>query len=260
MSLGAVVLSSVLLFGVISLILLRIVGFLRKPHQKENKKGDDKMSIKILVVEDDIFLRDGLCEMLRKDGYDVTTAEDCESAKVLFKQINPELLILDVMLPDGNGFDLCTYFRGLDSDVPILFLTACDAEVQIVRGLDAGADDYVTKPFKLLELLSRIRALLRRSKSTVYTSEGISVDMSNMTVKKGGETLLLTPTEFHILSSLVRNAGVIVTRNVLLENIWDSDGSFIDDNTLSVHMSRLREKIGAEHITTVRGIGYRWEG
>lgn len=217
------------------------------------------MSTKILVVEDDLFLRDGLCEMLKKDGYDVTVAEDCSSAKSLFSESKPDLLILDVMLPDGNGFDLCAYFRSLSSEIPILFLTACDDEVQIVRGLDTGADDYVTKPFKLLELLSRIRALLRRVKSTVYFSEEISIDMSNMTVKKQGETLFLTPIEFQILSTLVRNSGVIVTRALLLENIWDCDSSFVDDNTLSVHISRLREKIGAEHIATVRGIGYRWE-
>ncbi len=217
------------------------------------------MSNKILVVEDDLFLRDGLCEMLKKDGYNVVTAENCRIARKLFAEEKPNLLILDVMLPDGNGFDLCSYFRSLNGNIPILFLTACDDEVQIVRGLDAGADDYVTKPFKLLEFLSRIRALLRRIKSTVYSSDDISLDMSNMTVKKQGETLLLTPTEFQILSTLLRNSGVIVTRTILLENIWDSDGSFVDDNTLSVHISRLREKIGAEHIVTVRGIGYRWE-
>ncbi len=217
------------------------------------------MSSKILVVEDDLFLRDGLSEMLKKDGYDVVTAEDCNCAKVLFKKEKPQLVILDVMLPDGNGFDLCAYFRSTDSETPILFLTSCDDEFQIVRGLDAGADDYVTKPFKLLELLSRIRALLRRSKKTLFTNGSITVDMSNMTVKKDGENLYITPTEFQILTTLLRNAGIIVTRSVLLENIWDSDGSFIDDNTLSVHISRLREKIGAEHISTVRGIGYRWE-
>ncbi len=217
------------------------------------------MSAKILVVEDDIFLRDGLSEMLKKDGYEVVAAEDCKTAEILFKKEKPELIILDVMLPDGNGFDLCTCFRAKDTEIPILFLTSCDDEFQIVRGLDAGADDYVTKPFKLLELLSRIRALLRRSKKTLYSTGNITVDISNMTVKKDGEVLCLTPTEFQILSALLRNSGVIVTRAVLLESIWDSDGLFIDDNTLSVHISRLREKIGAQHITTIRGIGYRWE-
>ena len=218
-----------------------------------------KMAVKILVTEDDVFLRDGLCEMLRKEGYDVVTAGNIEDAKESFLKENFNLIILDVMLPDGNGFDMCGFIREKNKDVPILFLTACDDEVQVVRGLDAGADDYVTKPFKLLELLSRIRALLRRSKATVYNCENISVDINTMAVKRDGENIFVTPTEFQILSALIRNSGVIVTRAILLENIWDEGGSFIDDNTLSVHISRLREKIGPEHIVTVRGIGYRWE-
>ena len=217
------------------------------------------MSVKILVTEDDAFLRDGLCEMLKKEGYNVVTAGTIDDAKECFLKEHFNLVILDVMLPDGNGFDMCAFIRSKNENVPILFLTACDDEVQVVRGLDAGADDYVTKPFKLLELLSRIRALLRRSKASVYNCENISVDINTMTVKRDGENIFVTPTEFQILSALIRNSGVIVTRSVLLENIWDEGGSFIDDNTLSVHISRLREKIGAEHIVTVRGIGYRWE-
>ncbi len=218
------------------------------------------MSLKILVVEDDVFLRDGLCEMLKKEEYTVETAGDAQQAREQFLKGGYSLIILDVMLPDGNGFELCSFFREKNADVPILFLTACDDEVQIVRGLDSGADDYVTKPFKLLELLSRIRALLRRYKTTVFTSDDIVIDVNTMTVKKSGKVVFLTPTEFQILSTLIRNNGVIVTRNVLLQNIWDDGGAFIDDNTLSVHISRLREKIGTEHIVTVRGIGYRWEG
>lgn len=217
------------------------------------------MAVKILVTEDDVFLRDGLCEMLKKEGYDVVAAGTIEDAKASFSKENFNLIILDVMLPDGNGFDMCGFIRSKNEDVPILFLTACDDEVQVVRGLDARADDYVTKPFKLLELLSRIRALLRRNKSTVYSCENIVIDINTMTVKKDGENVFVTPTEFQILSALIRNSGVIITRAILLENIWDEGGSFIDDNTLSVHISRLREKIGPEHIVTVRGIGYRWE-
>lgn len=217
------------------------------------------MSVKILVTEDDAFLRDGLCEMLKKEGYNVVTAGTIDDAKECFLKEHFNLVILDVTLPDGNGFDMCAFIRSKNENVPILFLTACDDEVQVVRGLDAGADDYVTKPFKLLELLSRIRALLRRSKASVYNCENISVDINTMTVKRDGENIFVTPTEFQILSALIRNSGVIVTRSVLLENIWDEGGSFIDDNTLSVHISRLREKIGAEHVVTVRGIGYRWE-
>lgn len=217
------------------------------------------MAVKILVTEDDVFLRDGLCEMLGKEGYEVVSSGTIDGAKSEFLRNNFDLIILDVMLPDGNGFDMCSFIRSQNENVPILFLTACDDEVQVVRGLDAGADDYVTKPFKLLELLSRIRALLRRNKSSSYRSDNIVIDINTMTVKKDGVNVFLTPTEFQILSALIRNNGVIVTRGSLLRNIWDEGGSFIDDNTLSVHISRLREKIGGEHIVTVRGIGYRWE-
>lgn len=214
---------------------------------------------RILLVEDDAFLRDGLFEMLEKESYCVTPVSTITDAR---KEIAGgfNLVILDVMLPDGNGFDFCAEVRENGNAIPILFLTACDDEIQIVRGLDAGADDYVTKPFKLLELMSRVRALLRRNApSSVIQSSDISIDTSNMTVKKNGKIIFVTKTEFQILSTLIRNNGIIVTRSILLQNIWDDAGDFIDDNTLSVHVSRLREKIGAEHIKTIRGVGYRWE-
>ncbi len=217
------------------------------------------MSIKILLVEDDVYLREGLTELLEKENYAVRCAENCADGNKLFGADSYDLVILDVMLPDGSGLDICENIRNRGSNMPILFLTACDEEIQIVRGLDAGADDYVTKPFKLLEFLSRVRALLRRRSGSVYLHKDISIDISTMSVRKNGENLFLTPTEFQILNALMSNSGAVVTRNALLERIWDSDGSFIDDNTLSVHVSRLREKIGAEHIATVRGAGYRWE-
>lgn len=218
------------------------------------------MSETILVVEDDIFLRDGLTEMLKKEGYSPISADSCGKAREIIKNNSLQLIILDVMLPDGNGFDLCRELRNASNNTPILFLTACDDELQIVRGLDSGADDYVTKPFKLLELLSRIRALLRRnSTSSIVKSNGITIDSERMTVKKDGESIFVTPTEFQILSALLKNSGVIVTRSTLLSNIWDDCNNFIDNNTLSVHVSRLREKIGANRIATIRGVGYRWE-
>lgn len=218
------------------------------------------MSAKIMLIEDDAYLREGLCELLEKEGYMVESACNCSEGRNIFNKSVFNLVILDVMLPDGNGLELCTEIRNQGNDVPILFLTACDEEFQIVRGLDAGADDYVTKPFRLLELLSRVRALLRRrTGTTVYQNNDLFVDVSTMSVKKKGENIILTPTEFQILSVLIQNSGIIVTRNNLLEKIWDCDGNFIDDNTLSVHISRLRDKIGADHITTVRGTGYRWE-
>lgn len=217
------------------------------------------MSEKIFLLEDDAFLRDGLCELLENAGYSVTSTGTIKDAEETVKGSFFSLLILDVMLPDGSGFDLCQRLRNAGVHTPILFLTACDDEIQIVRGLDSGADDYVTKPFKLLELLSRVRALIRRNSNSTYVSNEIVVDTNTMTVKKNGEVIFVTKTEFQLLSCLIRNNGVIITRATLLQNIWDDNGNFIDDNTLSVHMSRLREKIGAEHITTIRGVGYRWE-
>lgn len=217
------------------------------------------MGEKIFLLEDDAFLRDGLCELLENQKYTVVSTSTIEKAEGILSADSFNLIILDVMLPDGNGFEFCEHLRSNDVTVPILFLTACDDEIQIVRGLDAGADDYVVKPFKLLELLSRIRALIRRSNNSTFVSRDIVIDINNMTVKKKGENIFVTKTEFQILSALIRNNGVIVTRSVLLQNIWDDNGNFIDTNTLSVHVSRLREKIGPSHIVTVRGVGYRWE-
>lgn len=217
------------------------------------------MAANILLVEDDYFLRDGLCELLQKEKYTIHSVETCAAARAALQQNAVDLMILDVMLPDGSGLALCTEMRSQGNDVPILFLTACDEELQIVRGLDAGGDDYVTKPFKMQELLSRVRALLRRRRSPVLQQKEIQIDMSTMSVKKNGMVIALTPTEFQILTALIANSGSTLTRSVLLERIWDCEGNYIDDNTLSVHISRLREKIGAEHITTIRGTGYRWE-
>ncbi len=218
-----------------------------------------RMNDKIMLLEDDFFLRDGLCELLTKEKYAVQSASNCKDGRVLLQQHHFDLVILDVMLPDGSGLEICTELRNHGNDVPILFLTACNEEYQIVRGLDAGADDYVTKPFKMQEFLSRVRALLRRRKTTSFQQKNFHLDLETMSVTKNGEMIALTKTEFQILNTLISNCGAIVPRNTLLQKIWDCDGDFIDDNTLSVHISRLREKIGARHIATVRGTGYRWE-
>lgn len=217
------------------------------------------MGARILLAEDDDFLRSGLMEMFQKEGYEVESAGTCSAAISAFESSPFDLVILDVMLPDGNGFAICSQIRKSSGSVPILFLTACDDEIQIVRGLDSGADDYVTKPFRLLELLSRVRALLRRNVKSVPASGNIVVNEDNMTVQISGEKIYLTPTEYHILCILLRNRGIIVTRDSLLQGIWDCEGAYVDDNTLSVHISRLREKIGVSNIKTVRGVGYRWE-
>lgn len=213
----------------------------------------------ILLVEDDAVLRGGLTELFTREGYSVISAASAKDAREkLSDSVN--LIVLDVGLPDGDGVSLCQQWRSAGVAVPILFLTAKDEEFDVVRGLDAGGNDYVTKPFRMMELLSRIRALLRTSRSQVSTTlsrSGVEVDQEHMQVRKNGEPLQLTLTEYRILLALIQR-NTIVPRNVLLEALWDVDSKFIDDNTLSVHVSRLREKIGAEHIKTIRGVGYQW--
>ena len=213
----------------------------------------------ILLVEDDNALRDGLTELFTREEYTVISACNVVEAQSQLSALI-DLIILDVTLPDGNGVSLCQKWRNQGIATPILFLTAKDEEFDVVRGLDVGGNDYVTKPFRRMELLSRIRALLRTSRSQVSTMlsrSGIEVDQEHMQVRKDGEQLLLTLTEYRILLALMQRNS-IVPRNVLLEALWDVDSKFIDDNTLSVHVSRLREKIGAEHIKTIRGVGYQW--
>lgn len=212
---------------------------------------------KILIVEDDAFLRDGLMELLERENYLPAVADSLQSAQSLLTETDFSLILLDVMLPDGTGFDFCTELRANGFSAPILFLTACDDELQVVRGLDCGGDDYVTKPFKLRELTSRIRALLRRAGQKEYAAPAF-LNAEKLTANVDGEAVFLTPTEFQLLSVLVKNTGIIVPRGTLLERIWDIDGDFIDDNTLTVHVSRLREKIGKDRIETVRGVGYRY--
>lgn len=210
----------------------------------------------ILLVEDDLPLSQGLLELLEKNGYAPVAAMELAAArKALGKQCF-DLLILDVTLPDGDGVRFCRELRERGCGTPILFLTARDEEFDIVRGLDAGGNDYVTKPFRVQELLSRIRVLLRKDPGCL-TRGTLEIDQQRMLISRNGTALPLTLTEYRILLCLVRQRGV-TTRDVLLGALWDNDGKFVDDNTLSVHISRLREKIGSGHIQTVRGVGYKW--
>ena len=214
----------------------------------------------ILLVEDDAVLRGGLTELFTREGYAVIAAASAGEAREKLSG-SIQLIVLDVTLPDGDGVSLCREWRGEGLATPILFLTAKDEEFDVVRGLDAGGNDYVTKPFRMMELLSRIRALLRASRgaqaSAMLSRSGVEVDQEHMQVRKDGQMLLLTLTEYRILLSLMQRNS-IVPRSALLEALWDVDSRFIDDNTLSVHVSRLREKIGAQHIKTIRGVGYQW--
>ena len=213
--------------------------------------------MKILLVEDDAALRGALEELLCREGYDVVKASNVRTAREGL-DATADLVILDVGLPDGDGVELCRSWRSEGVLTPILFLTAKDEEMDVVRGLDSGGNDYVTKPFRMQELLSRIRALLRRNqRDTSITRSGITLDTAKLQATRDGEVLLLTVTEYKILAKLISSRSII-TRAVLLEALWDLDSRFVDDNTLSVHVSRLREKIGGSHIKTIRGVGYQW--
>ncbi len=226
---------------------------------------------RILLLEDDESLTDGLLYSLKKNGFQVEAARTVsEALKSLSRTDSYDLLILDVTLPDGTGFDVCERVRKQNQEIPILFLTASDEEVNIIRGLDSGGDDYMTKPFRLGELCSRIRALLRRAgaagkENPAFLECGdVTVDLAGSRVSLKGRILDLTSAEYRLLCLLVRNAGRVVTRDTILDELWDGTGNFVDDNTLSVYVRRLREKVEAdpshpEHLTTVRGFGYQWK-
>lgn len=222
---------------------------------------------RILLLEDDISLIDGLEFSLRKNNFDIVTVRTVQDALAAFSAQAFDLLLLDLTLPDGSGFEVCKKAR-LSSTVPIIFLTASDEEVNVVMGLDMGGDDYITKPFKLNELISRINALLRRAgmvktPSAELQSNGITIKLEENRVLKDGIQLELTVAEFRLLCLLMQNPNTILTRPVLLDRLWDGSSNFVDDNTLSVYVRRLRGKIeehpgNPEYLLTVRGVGYQW--
>lgn len=226
---------------------------------------------RLLLLEDDISLIDGLRYSLEKNGFQIEIVRTVSEACQKLSSINQfDLLLFDVTLPDGTGFDVCEKVRKQDASIPIIFLTASDEEVNIIRGLDIGGDDYITKPFKLGELCSRIRALLRRSSNqTNSISQNIIcgdliIDLLHSQALLKGKSLDLTNAEYRLLCLLVRNAGNTVTRNAILDELWDGSGDFVDDNTLSVYIRRLREKTEDNpskptHLITIRGFGYQWK-
>ncbi len=226
---------------------------------------------KIFLLEDDVSLIDGLRYSLKKNDFDVEIARTVgEASRLLAEMERFDLLLLDVTLPDGTGFDVCEKVRKQNAQIPIIFLTASDEEVNVIRGLDSGGDDYITKPFKLGELCSRIRALLRRAgvsdkgKDTVIECGDVTIDLFSSRVLLSGRALDLTGAEYRLLCLLVRNANRIVTRDIILNELWDEAGNFVDGNTLSVYVRRLREKVEADpsrprHLITVRGFGYQWK-
>lgn len=222
---------------------------------------------RLFLVEDDLSLIGGLSFAVKKQGYEIEVARTALEADSLWAKGEYDLVILDVSLPDGSGFDLCRKIRRI-SKVPILFLTAADEETDIIMGLDIGGDDYITKPFKLAVFLSRINALLRRSANfnpevTQLYSNDIKVELLKGEVCKAGELLDLTASEYKLLCLFMQNPDRVLSAEQILSKLWDCSESFIDNNSLTVYIRRLRTKIEDDpgepkRIVTVRRMGYKW--
>ncbi len=227
------------------------------------------MAHKILMVEDDFALAMGTEYALTSEGYEVATAGNLAQAREKFDD-SIELVLLDVMLPDGTGFEFCKELREKKSDVPIIFLTAVAEEANIVQGLELGADDYVTKPYRVKELLARVAVNIRRyaqtrqtgneKSSRVMTFGDTTFDGESFVITQHGERLDCTTSELRLLRFLLQHRGQVISRNAIMEQLYDMDGEFFEDNTLSVYIKRLRQKLGEDgaYIETVRGMGYRF--
>jgi two-component system, OmpR family, response regulator MtrA len=218
---------------------------------------------RIFLVEDDKAIAKNLILLLRSEGFKVTHASMQSDALTTLAGNKFDLALIDISLPDGNGFAVCTEVKETQ-DVPVIFLTASGDEASVVTGLNMGADDYITKPFRPRELIARIRAALRKSgrSPSVFEICGLHVDMARSVVKKDGKEIFLSALEYRLLLVFVRNPKSIITRSRLLDELWDAAGEFINDNTLTVYIKRLREKIendpaNPQIILTVRGMGYR---
>lgn len=218
----------------------------------------------LFLLEDDYAIATGLCYSLENEGYSVTHATGVKQAIDIISKEKFSLYILDLTLPDGSGYDVCKEIKK-QGDLPVIFLTAYDDEVNVVMGFEFGADDYISKPFRLKELLVRIKSVLRRYNNE--TADGVikfrdlTVNTNEAKVYKNGNEIILTAMEYRLLLILLNNRGKVLSRTQLLENIWDVDGDFVEDNTLTVYIKRLRDKIEEEPnrpliIKTVRGLGY----
>ena len=222
---------------------------------------------RILLLEDDLSLISGLSFALKKQGFEIENARTIKEAGEYWRKGRYNLLILDVSLPDGCGFEFCKMVRK-ESEVPIIFLTASDEEMNIIMGLDIGGDDYITKPFKLGVLISRVNALLRRTKSirkndAELVSNGIKINLLQTVVYKNGEQIELTAGEYKLLCLFMQNPNIVLTKDQILQRLWDCDADYIDSSTLTVYIRRLRIKVennpsDPEMILTVRGMGYKW--
>ncbi len=221
----------------------------------------------ILLLEDDLSLVNGLSFAFKKQGFELNVARTLREADMLWTDGRYDLLVLDVSLPDGSGFTFCEKVR-LTSRVPIIFLTASDEETSIIMGLDIGGDDYITKPFKLGVLMSRVNALLRRAKDfgstdTQLESNGIRVSLIQGQTFKNGSLLDLTAAEYKLLCLFMQNPNAVLSREQILDRLWDCEGSYVDSSALTVYIRRLRIKIEddpgePQRLLTVRGMGYKW--
>ncbi len=220
--------------------------------------------MRIFVLEDDEAIGIGLSYTLESEKYEVTLVKTVAEAKKTVKNEEFDLYILDLTLPDGNGYEVCSLIKS-KGDLPVIFLTAYDDEINVVTGFELGADDYISKPFRVRELLARVKSVLRRySKDNadgIVKIGELSVNTAEARVLLRGEEVILTAMEYRLLLSFVNNRGTVLTRRKLLEEIWDVDGDFVNDNTLTVYIKRLRDKIendpnDPQYIKTVRGMGY----
>lgn len=214
----------------------------------------------ILLVEDNYTIIMGLKYSLEQENFKVISAQNVSEFNGKIDKNDIDLVLLDVSLPDGNGFEICKEIKS-KKDIPVIFLTAQDEETSVVLGLDLGADDYIVKPFRTRELISRINSVLRRyghNESNLIQYKNIKIDTSSAKVYKDNEEIIFTSLEYKILLMLFSNQNKLISREQLLERIWDIAGNFVNDNTLTVYIKRIREKLGDEIIIkTVRGLGYR---
>ncbi|MGL4798978.1 MAG: response regulator transcription factor [Cellulosilyticaceae bacterium] len=219
----------------------------------------------ILVIEDDILMNKGICHTLEKEGYQVMSSKSYEEGLSFAISHKPRLILLDINLKGKSGLALCEEVRKV-SDVPVIFITAKDTDKDMIEGFDAGADDYISKPFSLVVLKKRVEAILRRAGQAdedILRDGNLIIDYGKKTVAKDGQVLKLTATEYKLVEVLSKNKGQVLTREKLLEKLWDIEGNFVEENTLSVHMRRLRMKLeddakNPHWIVTVFGIGYTW--
>lgn len=220
----------------------------------------------ILIVEDDTMMNSGLCYNLQLDQYKVVSAQNAAEAIERVKSDKFDLAVLDINLPDRNGFDLCKEIK-LVQDIPVIFLTARDLESDVMKGFELGADDYITKPFSVNIFRKKVSAVLRRCENrkntNVYSDGNLTIDFDKLTVTVQGKSAVLTPTESKLLKLFISNANSVLTRQILLDKLWDCEGNFVDEHALTVYINRLRTKIEngeRKYIKTVYGMGYMWVG